>query len=45
MKMEHIIAASAEGTVEEVLVATGDQVESGAPLLTMSSQTDVVEPA
>lgn len=35
MKMEHVIAASADGTVEEVLVATGDQVQSGAPLLTM----------
>jgi biotin carboxyl carrier protein len=35
MKMEHVISASADGTVDEVLVAKDDQVESGAALLTM----------
>jgi propionyl-CoA carboxylase alpha chain len=35
MKMEHVIAASADGTVDEVLVARDEQVESGATLLTM----------
>jgi biotin carboxyl carrier protein len=44
MKMEHVIAASTDGTVNEVLVATGDQVESGAPLLTMHPETEA-EPA
>jgi propionyl-CoA carboxylase alpha chain len=37
MKMEHVIAASVEGTIDEVLVARDDQVESGAALLTMRS--------
>jgi propionyl-CoA carboxylase alpha chain len=45
MKMEHVIAASADGTVDEVLVSEGDQVESGAPLLTMAPATDDVERA
>jgi propionyl-CoA carboxylase alpha chain len=35
MKMEHVISANADGTVDEVLVAKNDQVESGAALLTM----------
>ena len=35
MKMEHVISANADGTVDEVLVAKDDQVESGAALLTM----------
>jgi propionyl-CoA carboxylase alpha chain len=39
MKMEHVIAASADGTVDEVLVTKDDQVESGAPLLTMRLET------
>ncbi|MEO6352591.1 MAG: acetyl/propionyl/methylcrotonyl-CoA carboxylase subunit alpha [Burkholderiaceae bacterium] len=33
MKMEHTIAAPADGLVEEVLYAIGDQVADGAPLL------------
>jgi propionyl-CoA carboxylase alpha chain len=40
MKMEHVIAASADGTVEEVLVAKDEQVESGAALLTMRPVAD-----
>jgi propionyl-CoA carboxylase alpha chain len=44
MKMEHIIAASTDGTVDEVLVAKDDQVESGAALLTMRPETENVEP-
>ncbi|MFN3495581.1 MAG: biotin/lipoyl-containing protein, partial [Hydrogenophaga sp.] len=33
MKMEHTIAAPADGTVEELLYAPGDQVNEGAELL------------
>ena len=33
MKMEHTIAAPADGTVSEVLYAPGDQVAEGAELL------------
>ncbi|MEO8389563.1 acetyl/propionyl/methylcrotonyl-CoA carboxylase subunit alpha [Polaromonas sp.] len=33
MKMEHTIAAPADGTVEELLYAPGDQVSEGAELL------------
>jgi 3-methylcrotonyl-CoA carboxylase alpha subunit len=33
MKMEHTIAAPADGTVEDILYAVGDQVADGAPLL------------
>jgi 3-methylcrotonyl-CoA carboxylase alpha subunit len=33
MKMEHTIAAPANGTVEELLYAVGDQVAEGAQLL------------
>jgi propionyl-CoA carboxylase alpha chain len=40
MKMEHIIAASSDGTVGEVLVVKDEQVERGTALLTMVS--DVV---
>jgi propionyl-CoA carboxylase alpha chain len=43
MKMEHVIAASADGTVDEVLVAQDDQVESGAALLTMRSEIETAE--
>jgi propionyl-CoA carboxylase alpha chain len=45
MKMEHVIAAGADGTVDEVLVAKGDQVESGVALLTMRPETETAEPA
>jgi propionyl-CoA carboxylase alpha chain len=45
MKMEHVIAASADGTVDEVLVAKDDQVESGEALLTMRPESKNVEPA
>jgi biotin carboxyl carrier protein len=43
--MEHVIAAGADGTVDEVLVAKGDQVESGVALLTMRPETETAEPA
>ena len=33
MKMEHTIAAPANGTVEDLLYAVGDQVTDGAQLL------------
>jgi 3-methylcrotonyl-CoA carboxylase alpha subunit len=33
MKMEHTIAAPADGTVAELLYAPGDQVTEGAELL------------
>ena len=36
MKMEHTIAAPADGTVEELLFAPGDQVMDGAELLRLS---------
>jgi len=36
MKMEHTIAAPADGTVAELLFAPGDQVTEGAELLTLS---------
>jgi 3-methylcrotonyl-CoA carboxylase alpha subunit len=35
MKMEHTIAAPADGTVAELLYAPGDQVSEGAELLTL----------
>jgi biotin carboxyl carrier protein len=35
MKMEHIIVASADGIVGEVLVVKDEQVERGTVLLTM----------
>jgi 3-methylcrotonyl-CoA carboxylase alpha subunit len=37
MKMEHTIAAPADGTVAEVLYAPGDQVAEGAELLKLSA--------
>ncbi len=37
MKMEHTIAAPADGTVAELLFAPGDQVTEGAELLKMAS--------
>ncbi|HEY1226398.1 MAG TPA: biotin/lipoyl-containing protein, partial [Ramlibacter sp.] len=36
MKMEHTIAAPADGTIAELLYAPGDQVAEGAELLTLS---------
>ena len=33
MKMEHHMTAPVDGTVVEMLVATGDQVDNGAVLL------------
>ena len=37
MKMEHTIAAPADGVVQELLYAPGDQVAEGAELLTLSA--------
>jgi len=37
MKMEHTVAAPADGTVAELLFAPGDQVSEGAPLLRLDT--------
>jgi 3-methylcrotonyl-CoA carboxylase alpha subunit len=37
MKMEHTIAAPADGTVEELLYLPGDQVAEGAELLRIAA--------
>jgi 3-methylcrotonyl-CoA carboxylase alpha subunit len=37
MKMEHTIAAPADGTVQELLFAPGDQVAEGAELLKLAA--------
>jgi 3-methylcrotonyl-CoA carboxylase alpha subunit len=37
MKMEHTIAAPADGQIGELLYAPGDQVAEGAELLKMAS--------
>ena len=39
MKMEHTIAAPADGTVAELLYAPGDQVSEGAELLKLAAAT------
>jgi 3-methylcrotonyl-CoA carboxylase alpha subunit len=36
MKMEHTISAPADGTVQELLYAPGDQVAEGAELLRLA---------
>jgi biotin carboxyl carrier protein len=33
MKMEHKVTAPSDGNVKEVLIAVGDQVESGSTLV------------
>ncbi|RZM02777.1 MAG: acetyl/propionyl/methylcrotonyl-CoA carboxylase subunit alpha [Variovorax sp.] len=45
MKMEHTIAAPADGTVEELLYAPGDQVAEGAELLRIAVGTAAAVPA
>ena len=40
MKMEHHMAAPADGVVAEVRVATGEQVENGALLLVFEATDD-----
>jgi len=37
MKMEHTIAAPADGTVDELMFAPGEQVAEGEELLRMSA--------
>jgi 3-methylcrotonyl-CoA carboxylase alpha subunit len=37
MKMEHTIAAPADGTVQELLYGPGDQVAEGAELLRIAA--------
>ncbi|MGB6054423.1 MAG: biotin/lipoyl-containing protein, partial [Burkholderiaceae bacterium] len=37
MKMEHTISAPADGSVEELLYAVGDQVAEGAQLLSFKA--------
>jgi biotin carboxyl carrier protein len=36
MKMEHAIRATADGTVDDVLVAAGQQVDDGAVLVVLT---------
>ncbi|WP_421118435.1 biotin/lipoyl-containing protein [Aquihabitans daechungensis] len=43
MKMEHHMAAPADGTVAEVRVAAGDQVANGALLLVFEPHDDTPE--
>ncbi len=38
MKMEHSIHAPTDGTIEEIFFAIGDQVDDGAPLLTITPE-------
>ena len=40
MKMEHTLTAGRPGTVAEVLVAEGDQVDAGAPLVRLEEEED-----
>ncbi|WP_136441673.1 acetyl-CoA carboxylase biotin carboxylase subunit [Pacificoceanicola onchidii] len=40
MKMEHTLTAGLDGTVAEVLVSDGDQVEAGAPLIRLDDLND-----
>jgi 3-methylcrotonyl-CoA carboxylase alpha subunit len=40
MKMEHSMTAARDGVVAEVLVAAGDQVEAGAPLIRLEDEDD-----
>ena len=39
MKMEHHITAPVDGTVTEVSIAVGEQLENGVPLLTIDDGT------
>jgi biotin carboxyl carrier protein len=43
MKMEHHVTAPADGLVEEILVAVGSQVETGATLLVFTADEPVGE--
>jgi biotin carboxyl carrier protein len=40
MKMEHTVAATSAGTVAEVKVSAGQQVEAGAVLVVVEETTD-----
>jgi propionyl-CoA carboxylase alpha chain len=42
MKMEHVVLAASAGTVGEVLVTVGQQVDSGAALLTLDADGDAI---
>ena len=42
MKMEHALLAARDGVVAEVLAAPGDQVEAGAALVRLESETEEV---
>jgi 3-methylcrotonyl-CoA carboxylase alpha subunit len=44
MKMEHTITAPADGVVQEVHYAAGEQVVEGAQLITLKSGTDPISP-
>jgi len=45
MKMEHHISAPADGTVSDVHVTAGQQVENGAALLVLESEEPEEESA
>nr|WP_255569788.1 biotin carboxylase N-terminal domain-containing protein [Actibacterium sp. 188UL27-1] len=38
MKMEHVLRAARDGTVSEILVGAGDQVEAGTPLVRLAEE-------
>ena len=40
MKMEHTVTSPTDGTVAEVLVVSGDQVEAGAVLVVLADDAD-----
>ena len=39
MKMEHVVTSPAGGTIDEVLVARGEQVNRGQPLVGLTAGT------
>jgi 3-methylcrotonyl-CoA carboxylase alpha subunit len=39
MKMEHSLTAARDGTVAEVLVTAGRQVDAGAPIIRLEEDT------
>jgi 3-methylcrotonyl-CoA carboxylase alpha subunit len=39
MKMEHSLTAARDGTVAEVLVTAGSQVDAGAPIIRLEEDT------
>ena len=37
MKMEHVVTSPSDGTIDEVLVARGEQVNRGQPLVGLTA--------